>query len=121
MVKSINKTILPLGIYNAKWCAYQIEIIFENGDKSESFRVNEGIRGMSICTVEVKEDRYVYVIDQTHWIAPYNVVEELNYTFHISQEDMKDLMKKGFDKQEIIENLDLSVSSEIVRMEYYGK
>ena len=118
MVKSINKTILPLGIYNAKWCAYQIEIIFENGDKSESFRVNEGIRGMSLCTVEVKEDGYIYVVDQTHWIAPYNVVEELNYTFHVSQEDMKLMLKRGLNKDIIIEMFDDSLTNMIFDNKY---
>ncbi len=54
--------ILP-GNYDGIWCAYYIQIIFHNGNKSEHIKVNNGIRGISSCKIEVDNDGWVYVND----------------------------------------------------------
>lgn len=52
--------IIP-GEYDAFWGGYEVEIIFRNGNKSESFRMNQGIRGFSKCKARVDKDGWVYI------------------------------------------------------------
>jgi hypothetical protein len=53
--------IIP-GVYDGLWSGYKVEVIFKNGNKSEAFEVNEGIRCVNCkCEVEIKEDGYAYI------------------------------------------------------------
>lgn len=53
--------IIP-GVYDGLWSAYYLEIIFKNGNKSESIKTIEGVRGMN-CEVKVivTNDGSVYI------------------------------------------------------------
>lgn len=51
------------GIYNGIWTAYNVQIIFENGNHSEPIKMNNGIRGVdSECKVEVLTDGTVNIL-----------------------------------------------------------
>jgi len=54
--------ILP-GEYDAWWCAYYVTIKFHNGNKSHDIKMNNGIRGMGKCKVNVNDKGWVTVID----------------------------------------------------------
>ena len=63
MAKSIEKQpmIIP-GIYEGVWSAYYVKIKYKNGNMSSAIQLDSGIRGVNCeCTVEVKDDGYVYV------------------------------------------------------------
>jgi hypothetical protein len=63
MAKSLepNPYILP-GTYDGIWGAYFVKIIFDNGNQSTEFEVDEGIRGVNCkCRVVVDELGWIYV------------------------------------------------------------
>jgi hypothetical protein len=57
----LQPMIIP-GIYDGLWSAYYVVIIFDNGNKSEKIKLNQGVRGINIdCVVIVDENGQVYV------------------------------------------------------------
>lgn len=54
--------IIP-GFYKGIWSAYTLEIIFDNGNKSELIKLDNGIRGFNHeCEVEVLADGTVHIL-----------------------------------------------------------
>lgn len=63
MAKSIEKQkmIIP-GTYEGLWSAYYVQIRFKNGNFSDEFKVDGGVRGINCkCTCIVDENGDVYV------------------------------------------------------------
>lgn len=63
MAKSLeaHPIIFP-GTYKGLWSAYYVEVLFENGRKSEKIKLDGGVRGINIdCKVTVDEDGYLHV------------------------------------------------------------
>jgi len=63
MGKSIeqHKHIAP-GEYKGLWSGYFVEIVFENGSKSEKIKLDEGVRGINCkCEVIVDENGFLTV------------------------------------------------------------
>lgn len=63
MAKSLEKQpfILP-GTYEGRWSAYYVKVKFRNGNYSNEFKVDEGIRGINCkCEVIVDDDGNVNI------------------------------------------------------------
>lgn len=63
MAKSLEKQpmIIPNN-YKGLWSGYELQILFHNGNKSNSIKLDEGVRGFDCdCDVTVDEDGWVYV------------------------------------------------------------
>ena len=60
--KSVEKHpfIIP-GKYRGKWCAYYVEILFHNGNKSEPIKLDQGIRGMGIYDIIVDDEGWIHI------------------------------------------------------------
>lgn len=57
-----NHTFITPGKYDGLWSGYYVEIIFENGRKSEKIKLNQGVRGINCkCQVEVNLEGEVIV------------------------------------------------------------
>lgn len=63
MAKSLEAyPIITPGTYNGLWSAYFVEVLFENGRKSQKIKLDGGVRGVNCkCTVKVDEDGYLHV------------------------------------------------------------
>lgn len=54
--------IIKPGTYDGLWSAYFVEVLFENGRKSEKIELDQGVRGINCkCIVEVDNDGYLKV------------------------------------------------------------
>lgn len=63
MAKSIDKyTCLKPGNYDGLWSGYYVEVLFENGKRSQKLEVNEGCRGINVpCKIKVWKNGQIIV------------------------------------------------------------
>lgn len=63
MAKSLEKhPIITSGKYAGLWSAYFVEVLFENGRKSEAIKLDGGVRGVNCkCEVVVDEEGWLHV------------------------------------------------------------
>lgn len=61
--KSLEKyPIIKPGTYPGLWSAYYVEVLFENGKRSDKIKLNSDVRGLNCkCTVTVDDEGQLYV------------------------------------------------------------